>query len=99
GRINIRLSGDFSSFDTTTGAGRDPYIARHARDRLVDYKTGPDLKWADAVMIPELAERWEVSPDAKTFTFSLRKGVKWHNLPPVNGRELTSADVKANVEY
>ena len=99
GRLNIRLSGDFTSFDTTAGAGRDPYIARHARNRLVNYKTGPELKWDEAVMIPELAERWEVSPDAKTFTFYLRKGVKWHDLAPVNGRELNSADVKSSVEY
>jgi len=28
------------------------------------------------------------------WTFKLRKGVKWQNLPPLNGRELTSADVK-----
>ena len=26
--------------------------------------------------------------------FKLRKGVRWHNKPPVNGRELTAEDVK-----
>jgi len=51
------------------------------------------------VLEPELAERWEVSPDARSFTFHLRKGVKFANVPPVNGRELTSADVKWTVEY
>ena len=39
--------------------------------------------------IPELAERWEVSPDRLTTTFHLRKGVKWHD-----GKPFTSADVK-----
>ena len=29
-----------------------------------------------------------------TYIFKLRKGVRWHNKPPVNGRELTAEDVK-----
>jgi len=51
------------------------------------------------VLRPELAERWEVSPDAKVFTFHLRNGVKFANVPPVNGRDLTSADVKWSAEH
>ncbi len=38
---------------------------------------------------PALATRWDVSPDGKTVTFQLRRGVKWHD-----GAEFTSADVK-----
>ena len=38
----------------------------------------------------ELAERWESSPDLKTWTFYLRKGVKFHH-----GKELDSGDVIA----
>ena len=40
------------------------------------------------VLAPELAERWDVSPDGKLITFYLHKGVKFANLPPVNGREV-----------
>ncbi len=45
-------------------------------------------------IIPELAESWQVSPDGRTFTFKLHKGVKFHNVPPVNGREFTADDVE-----
>ncbi|HVQ77007.1 MAG TPA: ABC transporter substrate-binding protein [Candidatus Binatia bacterium] len=42
----------------------------------------------------DLAESWQPSKDFRTWTFKLRQGVKWQNVPPLNGRELTSADVK-----
>jgi peptide/nickel transport system substrate-binding protein len=42
---------------------------------------------------PSIASKWEVSPDAKTFTFTLRQGVKFHN-----GKVLTSADVLASYQ-
>ena len=49
---------------------------------------------ADLTLKGDLAESWESSPDARVWTFKLRQGVKWHNLPPVNGREFVAADVK-----
>ncbi|MBI2897326.1 MAG: hypothetical protein HYY06_27460 [Deltaproteobacteria bacterium] len=39
-------------------------------------------------IVPELAERWEVSDEGKTITFHLRSGVEWHD-----GRPFSSADV------
>jgi len=42
---------------------------------------------------PHLAERWE-EPDDLTYVFHLRRGVTWHNKPPLNGRELVADDVK-----
>lgn len=41
-------------------------------------------------IVPDLAQSWDVSPDAKTFTFHLRPGVKFQT----SGNPLTSADVK-----
>jgi peptide/nickel transport system substrate-binding protein len=39
-----------------------------------------------------LAESWEF-PDPSTLVIHIRKGIHWQNLPPANGRELTSDDV------
>ncbi len=41
----------------------------------------------------DLAERWTASPDGKTYTFQLRKGVTWHD-----GQPFTAADVKASLD-
>ena len=40
-------------------------------------------------MVPDLAERWDVSPDGKIWTFHLRRNVKWHDGVP-----FTADDVK-----
>src|ERR1700738_4769610 len=41
-------------------------------------------------IVPDLAQSWDISPDARTFTFHLRPGVKFQT----SGNALTSADVK-----
>ncbi len=40
-----------------------------------------------------LAESYEISPDGLTITFHIRKGVHWHDKPPMNGRELVADDI------
>ena len=44
-------------------------------------------------IIPDLAERWDVAPDGKKYTFHLRHGVKFHD-----GAEFTAEDVKATYQ-
>ena len=61
--------------------------------RLVRHKVGAEVKPGTFIVEPDLAERWE-APDDTTYVFSLRKGVRWHNKPPLNGRELVAEDVK-----
>ncbi|MBU1359120.1 MAG: ABC transporter substrate-binding protein [Gammaproteobacteria bacterium] len=41
---------------------------------------------ADGSVTPLLAESWEVSPDLKTYTFKLRRGVKFQNGEPFNAQ-------------
>ncbi|MBI2909105.1 MAG: ABC transporter substrate-binding protein [Chloroflexi bacterium] len=44
-------------------------------------------------VIPDLAERWDVSPDGKSYTFHLRKGVSWHD-----GKPFTAEDARFSLE-
>jgi peptide/nickel transport system substrate-binding protein len=44
-------------------------------------------------IVGELAERWEVAPDGKQITFTLRQGVKFHD-----GSAFTCADAKYSLE-
>lgn len=66
--------------------------------RLVAYKTGPDVPYGTSEVEGDLAEKWSSSEDGLTWTFNLRKGVRFQNIPPVNGRELTSADVMCTID-
>ena len=66
--------------------------------KLVEFKTSRDLPYGSMEVRPDLAESWEQSEDGLTWTFHLRKGVKYHNIAPVNGREFTSADVACTID-
>src|SRR5574342_54755 len=67
--------------------------------QLVRFPNGPEQKSpTDFSIVPDLAEKWTVSKDGKIYTFTIRKGVHFHNKPPVNGRELTADDVKYSLE-
>lgn len=48
---------------------------------------------ANSKPAPDIAERWDKSSDGKTYTFYLRKGVKFHN-----GKQVTAQDFKYSWE-
>src|SRR5678815_5318325 len=65
--------------------------------RLVRHKAGPSVVPGTFPIEGDLAESW-TQPNETTYVFNLRRGVRWHPKPPVNGRELTSGDVKYTIE-
>jgi peptide/nickel transport system substrate-binding protein len=65
--------------------------------RLLKHKAGPAVASGTFPLEGDLAESW-TQPNETTYVFKLRKGVRWHNKPPVNGRELTAEDVRYSVE-
>ena len=80
--LRVHLNADIRSINP--GVNRDDNtdaVMLHIVEGLVAYGE-------DSAVKPLLAEKVEVSPDGKSYTFTLRKGVKFHN-----GAELTAADV------
>jgi peptide/nickel transport system substrate-binding protein len=53
---------------------------------------------SDGKVTPLLAESWEVSPDLKTYTFKLRKGVKFQNGEPFNAQQVKFSFDRAGSE-
>jgi peptide/nickel transport system substrate-binding protein len=49
---------------------------------------------AKGKLVPELAESWEASPDAVTWTFKIRDGVEFHN-----GKTMDADDVVASINH
>ncbi len=62
-------------------------FAANIFDTLVSYKDDVSTP------APALAESWDISEDGKTYTFNLRKGVKFHN-----GEDFSAEDVKYTID-
>jgi peptide/nickel transport system substrate-binding protein len=67
-----------------------PYTLTHSR--LLKHRAGPSIRPGTFPLEGDLAESW-TQPDETTYVFKLRRGVRFHPKPPVNGRELTAEDV------
>src|SRR5713226_538923 len=83
GILKVGLQADPTSLDPQkTSLTALFHVTEHIYSMLVRLK--PDL-----TVEPDLAEKWDISADGKTYTFTLRKGVKFHS-----GKPLVAADVK-----
>ena len=69
-------------------------FSAYVYSRLFRYNTGPGVKKADLQPVGDLAESAEASPDGLVWTIKLKPTAKFHNVAPVNGRGVTSDDVK-----
>src|SRR5213083_520190 len=97
GTLALRLW-DPPNWDLDQTISYKTHIAQtFTHSRLVRHKVGPNVAPGSLVIEGDLAESW-TQPNETTYVFKLRRGVKWHNKPPVNGRELTAEDVRYTVE-
>jgi len=72
-------------------------VISFTHSRLLRHRAGPNIKPGSFQIEGDLAESWQQTSDT-TYVFKLRKGVKFHAKPPVNGRELTADDVRYTFE-
>ena len=80
--LRARLNSDIRSTDPGTNRdGPTDGVVQHMVEGLVAFRE-------DTSVGPLLAERYDVSDDGKTYTFTLRPGVRFHN-----GAPLTADDV------
>src|SRR6266480_2651668 len=78
----IGLSGDATSLNPVVATDGQSYIAEWPLfDSLVELDQGLNVK-------PLLAESWEVSRDGLTYTFKLKRNVKWHDGKPFTARDV-----------
>jgi len=78
----IGMSGDATSLNPVIATDGRSYIAEWPLfDSLVELDQGLNVK-------PLLAESWEVSRDGLTYTFKLKRGVKWHDGKPFTARDV-----------
>jgi peptide/nickel transport system substrate-binding protein len=86
GTLRVAMDVDIKSLDPYTLGWQSHEVLRQIFEGLLDVDDGLGI-------IPGLAEKWDISPDGLTYTFHLRKSVKFHN-----GQEMTADDVKASLD-
>jgi ABC-type transport system substrate-binding protein len=88
GSMVMTWKDDVSTLDPAIGYDWQNWsMIRSLFGRLVSYKPGT------TELEPDMAEKYEVSPDGKVYTFILRPDIKFHN-----GRTVTAEDVKFSLE-
>ncbi len=106
GVFTYGFSSDIRYFDEIYGTGiqSSNHTQRFTHEELLGgyWPAGPvgsnEVTWrlpgyfVTEAQVGILAESWEV-PDPETLIFHLRQGIRWHDKPPVNGRELVADDV------
>lgn len=90
GILKVGLNAAPTTMDTFTAyAGPTHGLTKLYGDTLVRWKGKSDM---NADVEPLMAKSWDISPDGLTYTFYTQQGVKFQNIPPVNGREITADD-------
>lgn len=81
-----------------------PHVDPHAQSFLALHDTGPAIAYGRPMQLDQtkypgaiafsgdITQSYE-TPDPQTYVFKIRSGVKFQNIPPVNGRAVNADDI------
>ncbi len=82
GTVTFALENDVIDFDPMASRA---FVDRNAHYQIYDSLVRSDV---NGKIVPGLAEKWEFANDGKTVTFTLRKGVKYHDGSPFDAESV-----------
>lgn len=88
-KLVVALSSNIQSLDPDLETDNSSAKALHLFGGTLE-----QMSFDESHIVPGLASKYVVSPDGRTYTFTLRSGLKFSN-----GSSLTSADVKASLDH
>lgn len=99
--VQAKRGGAYRWASTSSWPHLDPHLTNNSSvfgyvigvcySRLLKFKL-KDVALPAFIPIADAAISWE-QPDDLTYVFKLRPGMKWQNIPPVNGRPLVADDI------
>ena len=100
---NAKRGGTWRAATTGDPPTLDPYgnlsfltkgFAAYVYSRLFRYSAGPGVAYGENRPEPDLAESAEPNEDGTEWVIKLRPNATFHDVPPVNGRQVTAEDVR-----
>ncbi len=100
---NAKRGGILHAASTGDPPTLDPYgnlsfltkgFAAYVYSRLFMFETGPGIAYGANRPVPDLAESAEPNEDGTEWVIKLKPNAKFHDVAPVNGRQVTAEDVR-----
>lgn len=98
GALTVRVVNDPPNWSPFTASTYAAAFANNIYSKLIRRKAGAGIDPAESVLEADLAQAMPETPDELTYIFTIRSGVKFQDIAPVSGRELTAEDVKLAVD-